>query len=99
MSEEPLYPLPGRNVHFRSCLRVPTLTVASVKGTNAGAKVSALVAGMCTRANSIDDMNLLRCRSRDSLFSVAFAVEGRDGEGDRTSQDGEDARGPYRCQR
>ena len=36
------------------------LSVPTDKGANAGAKVSALVAGMLAGADSIDDMNLLR---------------------------------------
>ena len=36
------------------------LSVPTDKGANAGAKVSALVAGMLAGADSIDDMNVLR---------------------------------------
>ena len=49
------------------------LTVPTDKGANAGAKVSALVAGMLAGADSIDDMNLLRHGGMGSLFNRAYA--------------------------
>src|SRR5215213_8586776 len=49
------------------------LTVPTDKGSNAGGKVSALVAGMVAGADSIDDMALLRhgamCRVFDRLYA------------------------------
>ena len=44
------------------------LTVPTDKGANAGAKVSALVAGMVAGADSIDDMRLLRHGAMGTLF-------------------------------
>jgi len=49
------------------------LSVPTDKGSNAGAKVSALVAGMLAGADSIDDMNLLRHGGMGRLFDRAYA--------------------------
>ena len=49
------------------------LTVPTDKGSNAGAKVSALVAGMLAGADSIDDMNLLRHGGMGGLFDRTYA--------------------------
>ena len=49
------------------------LTVPTDKGSNAGAKVSALVAGMLAGADSIDDMNLLRHGGMGRLFDRTYA--------------------------
>src|SRR3546814_10419109 len=58
------------------------LSVPTDKGANAGAKVSALVAGMIAGADSIDDMRLLRHGARSeehtselqSLMRISYAV-------------------------
>ena len=49
------------------------LSVPTDKGSNAGAKVTALVAGMLAGADSIDDMNLLRHGGMGRLFDRAYA--------------------------
>ena len=49
------------------------LTVPTDKGANAGLKVSSLVAGMVTGADSIDDMALLRHGGMNKLFASAYA--------------------------
>ncbi|PZU41722.1 MAG: IS1380 family transposase [Microbacterium sp.] len=49
------------------------LSVPTDKGSNAGAKVSALVAGMLAGADSIDDMNLLRHGGMGRLFDRTYA--------------------------
>jgi hypothetical protein len=49
------------------------LTVPSDKGAHAGAKVSALVAGMVAGADSIEDMNLLRHGEMSRLFTGRYA--------------------------
>lgn len=49
------------------------LSVPTDKGSNAGAKVSALVAGMLAGADSIDDMNLLRHGGMGRLFHRTYA--------------------------
>jgi hypothetical protein len=49
------------------------LSVPTDKGSNAGAKVSALVAGMLAGADSIDDMNLLRHGGMGKLFHRTYA--------------------------
>lgn len=49
------------------------LTVPTDKGSNAGAKVSALVAGMLAGADSIDDMNVLRHGGMKRLFHDVYA--------------------------
>jgi hypothetical protein len=49
------------------------LTVPTDKGSNAGAKVSALVAGMAAGADSIDDMRLLRHGAMGTLFDRPYA--------------------------
>lgn len=49
------------------------LTVPTDKGSNAGAKVSALVAGMLAGADSIEDMNLLRHGGMGRLFHRTYA--------------------------
>lgn len=49
------------------------LSVPTDKGSNAGAKVSALVAGMLAGADSIDDMNLLRHGGMTKLFDRVYA--------------------------
>ncbi len=49
------------------------LSVPTDKGANAGAKVSALVAGMLAGADSIDDMNLLRHGGMGRLFDRTYA--------------------------
>ena len=49
------------------------LSVPTDKGSNAGAKVSALVAGMLAGADSIDDMNLLRHGGMAKLFDRVYA--------------------------
>ena len=49
------------------------LSVPTDKGSNAGAKVSALIAGMLAGADSIDDMNLLRHGGMGRLFDRTYA--------------------------
>lgn len=49
------------------------LTVPTDKGANAGRKVMALVAGMLTGADSIDDMNVLRHGGMGRLFDRTYA--------------------------
>ena len=49
------------------------LSVPTDKGSNAGAKVMALVAGMLAGADSIDDMNLLRHGGMGRLFDRTYA--------------------------
>ncbi|WP_122263973.1 IS1380 family transposase [Ornithinimicrobium cerasi] len=49
------------------------LSVPTDKGANAGAKVSALVAGMVAGADSIDDMALLRHGAMKKVFSGCYA--------------------------
>jgi hypothetical protein len=49
------------------------LTVPSDKGSNAGRKVSSLVAGMVAGADSIDDMALLRHGGMGRVFAHAYA--------------------------
>lgn len=49
------------------------LSVPTDKGSNAGAKVSALVAGMIAGADSIDDMALLRHGAMGSVFDRPYA--------------------------
>jgi len=49
------------------------LSVPTDKGANAGAKVSALVAGMLAGADSIDDMNVLRHGGMGRLFDRTYA--------------------------
>lgn len=49
------------------------LTVPTDKGSNAGAKVSCLVAGMVAGADSIDDMALLRHGAMGTLFDRPYA--------------------------
>ena len=49
------------------------LSVPTDKGSNAGAKVCALVAGMLAGADSIDDMNLLRHGGMGRLFDRTYA--------------------------
>lgn len=49
------------------------LTVPTDKGSNAGAKVMALVAGMLAGADSIDDMSLLRHGGMGRLFDRTYA--------------------------
>jgi hypothetical protein len=49
------------------------LSVPTDKGSNAGAKVTALVAGMLAGADSIDDMNLLRHGGMGRLFHRTYA--------------------------
>ena len=49
------------------------LSVPTDKGANAGAKVSALVAGMIAGADSIDDMRLLRHGAMGTLFDRPYA--------------------------
>ncbi|XNS26143.1 IS1380 family transposase [Citricoccus nitrophenolicus] len=49
------------------------LTVPTDKGANAGAKVSALVAGMCAGADSIEDMAILRHGAMKRLFNACYA--------------------------
>ncbi len=49
------------------------LTVPTDKGAHAGAKVSALVAGMVAGADSIEDMGLLRHGGMNRLFTGAYA--------------------------
>jgi hypothetical protein len=49
------------------------LSVPTDKGANAGAKVSALVAGMIAGADSIDDMGLLRHGAMGTLFDRPHA--------------------------
>lgn len=49
------------------------LSVPTDKGANAGAKVSALVAGMLAGADSIDDLNLLRHGGMAKLFDRVYA--------------------------
>jgi hypothetical protein len=49
------------------------LTVPSDRGAHAGAKVTALVAGMVAGADSIEDMNLLRHGGMSRLFTGLYA--------------------------
>jgi hypothetical protein len=49
------------------------LTVPTDKGSHAGAKVMALVAGMVMGADSIDDMNLLRAGAMGKLIGFTYA--------------------------
>lgn len=49
------------------------LSVPTDRGSNAGAKVSSLVAGMVAGADSIDDMNLLRHGGMGKLFDRVYA--------------------------
>jgi len=49
------------------------LSVPTDKGSNAGAKVSCLVAGMITGADSIDDMALLRHGAMGTVFDRLYA--------------------------
>lgn len=49
------------------------LSVPTDKGANAGAKVAALVAGMCAGADSIDDMAILRHGAMKRLFNACYA--------------------------
>lgn len=49
------------------------LSVPTDKGSNAGAKVTALVAGMIAGADSIDDMALLRHGAMRTLFDGCYA--------------------------
>ena len=49
------------------------LSVPTDKGSNAGGKVTALVAGMLAGADSIDDMNLLRHGGMGRLFHRTYA--------------------------
>jgi hypothetical protein len=49
------------------------LSVPTDKGSNAGAKVSCLVAGMVAGADSIDDMRLLRHGAMGTLFDRPYA--------------------------
>ena len=49
------------------------LSVPTDKGANAGAKVTALVAGMVAGADSIDDMRLLRHGGMRRVFSACYA--------------------------
>jgi hypothetical protein len=49
------------------------LTVPTDKGANAGAKVAALVAGMCAGADSIDDLAILRHGAMKRLFNACYA--------------------------
>lgn len=49
------------------------LSVPTDKGSNAGAKASALVAGMLAGADSIDDMNVLRHGGMGHLFDRTYA--------------------------
>ena len=49
------------------------LSVPTDKGSNAGSKVMALVAGMLTGADSIDDMNVLRHGGMGRLFDRTYA--------------------------
>jgi hypothetical protein len=49
------------------------LTVPGDKGSNAGGKVTALVAGMLAGADSIDDMGLLRHGAMGTLSGRPYA--------------------------
>ncbi|MDV5999535.1 IS1380 family transposase [Kocuria rhizophila] len=49
------------------------LSMPTDKGANAGAKVTALVAGMCAGADSIDDMAILRHGAMSKLFAGIYA--------------------------
>jgi hypothetical protein len=49
------------------------LSVPTDKGSNAGAKVSALVAGMVAGADSVDDMGLLRHGAMRTVFDRPYA--------------------------
>jgi hypothetical protein len=49
------------------------LSVPTDKGANAGAKVTSLVAGMVTGADSIDDMALLRHGAMGTVFDRPYA--------------------------
>lgn len=53
------------------------LSVPTDKGSNAGAKVAALVAGMLAGADSIDDMNVLRHGGMGRLFDRTYAPSTR----------------------
>jgi len=54
-------------------LAAQRLTVPSDKGAHAGAKVAALVAGMVTGADSIEDMGMLRQGGMGRLFTGLYA--------------------------
>ena len=54
-------------------LAAARLTVPTDKGANAGAKVAALVAGMCAGADSIDDMAVLRHGAMKRVFTCCYA--------------------------
>jgi len=56
-----------------SALADEHLSVPSDKGANAGAKVTALVAGMVAGADSIDDMALLRHGAMGRVFERCYA--------------------------
>lgn len=49
------------------------LSIPGDKGSNAGAKVASLVAGMVSGADSIDDMNVLRHGGMKRLFGSVYA--------------------------
>src|SRR4029077_19804870 len=49
------------------------LSVPTDKGSNAGAKVTSLVAGMVAGADSIDDMGLLRHGAMSTVFDRPYA--------------------------
>ncbi len=56
-----------------SLLADEQLSVPTDKGSNAGAKVSCLVAGMIAGADNIDDMALLRHGARRTVFDRPYA--------------------------
>ena len=56
-----------------SALADEHLSVPTDKGANAGAKVTALVAGMVAGADSIDDMALLRHGGMGAVFDRPYA--------------------------
>ncbi|TSI14225.1 IS1380 family transposase [Brevibacterium aurantiacum] len=53
--------------------RLTVTTTGADKGANPGAKLSTLIAGMATGADSIDDMNILRHGGTNRLFDRVYA--------------------------
>lgn len=68
-----LVPMAALAEQCGSTLADEHLSVPTDKGSNAGAKVSALVAGMVAGADSIDDMALLRHGAMGTVFDRPYA--------------------------
>ena len=64
---------PGPAVRALARLADEHLSVPTDKGSNAGEKVSCLVAGMVAGADSIDDMALLRHGATGAVFDRPYA--------------------------